>query len=253
MATWTLQQAVGGTDPDGIQAMASVGAAGRLILLAQSHGAAETPATPTDTLSTTYTKLATVEDATNGVGCSWWYGITSAGGANTVQFEASASWRSYQALEYSVDAGTITLDVADDGNLRNHDATTDNIVSDAITTSVADCLVVGLNFDDDNSVTISAGTNFTKVSASEQQFFSGNPVTFEYLTKATAGSVTATYTSSGAGRGAAFVASFKASGGGGGTNATVDMTGVLAAATAAVVAPPKPRPAAPFSEINVRM
>lgn len=39
----------------------------------------------------------------------------------------------------------------------------------------------------------------------------------------------------------------------GGTNATIDMTGVLAGATAAVVAPPKPRPAAPFSEINVRM
>ncbi len=60
---------------------------------------------------------------------------------------------------------------------------------------------------------------------------------------------------------------------GGATNATVDMTGVLAASTAAglvpvpamliaptiagatasVVAPPKPRPAAPFSEINIRL
>lgn len=39
----------------------------------------------------------------------------------------------------------------------------------------------------------------------------------------------------------------------GGTNATVDMTGVLAAATASVVEPPKPRPEAPFSEINVRL
>lgn len=41
--------------------------------------------------------------------------------------------------------------------------------------------------------------------------------------------------------------------GGAGTDATVDMSGVLAAATAAVVAPPKPRPTAPFSEINIRM
>lgn len=49
----------------------------------------------------------------------------------------------------------------------------------------------------------------------------------------------------------AVVATYKAAAGG--TNATVDMTGVLAAATAASVAPPKPRPVAPFSEINVRM
>jgi hypothetical protein len=37
----------------------------------------------------------------------------------------------------------------------------------------------------------------------------------------------------------------------GGTDATV--TGVVAAATASQVAPPKPRPAAPFSEVNLRM
>lgn len=39
----------------------------------------------------------------------------------------------------------------------------------------------------------------------------------------------------------------------GGTSRTIDMTGVFSAATAAAVAPPKPRPANPFSEINVRL
>lgn len=100
----------------------------------------------------------------------------------------------------------------------------------------------------------------------------GYGIATDYRIEASAGSYTVGGTQSASSSGQVGAIAVLAAAGGG-TNATVDMTGVLASATgaglvptpglafapgaaaaaAAVVAPPKPRPASPFSEINVRL
>lgn len=78
----------------------------------------------------------------------------------------------------------------------------------------------------------------------------GDTLYIAYRVAGAAGGYTVATTLSGAEAWTALAVAMKVAAGGG-TNATV--TGVAAASTASVVAPPKPRPTAPFSEINVRM
>lgn len=117
------------------------------------------------------------------------------------------------------------------------------------TTTQADELVFGHQITGDTSVVFTPSGTYTK--GEEDVFFSA----WNQQTQYKIVSATGTYESDGTASTAAaiisMVATLKAAAGG--TNATVDMTGVLAASTASVVAPPKPRPTAPFSEINLRM
>lgn len=212
--TWTNEQAASNPGTSGNVALPSNVKNGSLLVAYSTGDATFDPAeVPTDTLLTTFVRLARVSDATNNVAAVWWYGIAPGAGADTVAFPNSNNFDSYCVAEISVSSGTISLDTKDAGNLRNHTNATDNITSNSISTSVTDVLVVGFNVDDGADVTISAGTGFVKIPNAETHLegFAGNPTTLESLTKASPGSTAATFTSNVSGRGMAFVAAFKSS------------------------------------------
>lgn len=209
MATWTFEQGTGGNGNS--FAFPSNVKAGSLLIAACAGDNGVTPSTPTDTQGNGYSLLSAVNDTTNGIRITWWYAIAGSASANSITFTNMSAFDAYLVAEYSVDAGTISLDTDDDGNLRNHLATTDNITSDSISTSVADELIVGLNVEDGSDVIITEGTGFTKRVETNLEGFTGNPVTLEDKTLASPGSTAATFTGDAAGTGAAFVAAFKTS------------------------------------------
>lgn len=209
MATWTLEQGTG-SNVNSFDFPSNV-KAGSLLLSATAGDRGTTPATPVDSLVNTWNSLGAVDDATNGIRMAWWYAIANGAGADSITFTNMSAFDAYMIAEFSVDAGTISLDVKDNGNLRDHTNATNNITSGSVSVTVAEALVIGFNVEDGANVTITAGTNFAKRVETNLEGFPGNPVTFESYKKPSSGSIAATFTSDVSGRGAAFVAAFKTS------------------------------------------
>lgn len=212
--TWTREQGTGG-NVNSFDFPANV-KAGTVLIAATAGDNGTTPSAPVDTLTNTWVQLGTVDDTTNGIRITWWYAISNGAGANSITFTNMGAFDAYLIEEWSVSAGTVTLDNKDTGNLRDHTNATDNIVSGSFSTVVADELVIGFNVEDGANVVISAGTGFVKHTETNLEGFTGNPVTLEAMTKASPGSVSALFTGDASGRGAAFVAAFKSSAASGG-------------------------------------
>lgn len=119
------------------------------------------------------------------------------------------------------------------------------------TTAQADELVFGTMYAPSSARTFTAGSGFTEIA--ESAFFTAWVQQTEYKVVAATGTYSATATADSATEGIAVVATYKAASSG--TNATVDLDtpNAVASATASSVAPPKPRPANPFVEVNLRM
>lgn len=237
------------------QAFGTSPVSGNLILVALSWGntSAETP-TVADSHSNTYTQIgSTLVDVPNGQCAAVFYAKNITGGANTVTatFPGARDFRRIVIQEFSGASTTAPLDTFAAVQANTTTTGTDGTVTGNITPANNGSLIWGLICPISGTPTIAPGTGFTE--RIETASGVGADLEAEDFVQATAASVDATWTIGTADVWFhAFVASFVPAGGGG-TDATVDMTGVLAAATAAVVAPPKPRPANPFAEVNVRM
>lgn len=144
--------------------------------------------------------------------------------------------------------GIATSSALDQSNSRtafNEDAWS----TSSITPTVANTVVIGFFSSGGGSASTSApDTGWTEL----YEFNASNPTTsvYQVVSDTTARNPSGTWASSQSGADQiGITVNYKSSAGG--TDATV--TAAVSSATAAVVAPPKPRPAAPFSEINVRM
>lgn len=219
---------------------------GNLIYVALSHGGDAATWGVTDNQGNTYTQIRNTRDATNHQDITTFYAKNVTGGSVTVTGSLDPTTRTFRRIsivELSGRDTTAPLDVENGNASLTGSNATDGVVSGSITPTANGAMVVGAVMDTTGVASISAGTGFT-----ERSDLGGLQV--EDLTQATAASIQATWTFSAANGYVAHVAAFKAAGSGG-TDATV--SAAVGQSTASSVAPPRPRPAHPFSEINVRM
>lgn len=213
MAVWTFEQGIGnaGTEP---LAYALNVKSGSLLVVTQAFTPGTlNPVAPTDTRGTSYSQIRKLNDATNGNGSAWWWGISPGAGANSVNFDATgASFAAYMVAEFSVDTGTISLE-AEIGQVQaSNTNATDNVTSTSVTTLGTDRLIVGW-FEDSNNglVSSAAGTGFVERVATNLSGLTNNHVKMESQTLAAAGSVAGTWTVNTNMSGAVvYVAAFKA-------------------------------------------
>lgn len=207
MTTWTHEQTVEETaDTNGIQAYGTNVKAGSLLLamitadpssvfLNPSEGV---QGLPTDTLGNTWKRLPYTISSNNQY-AMWWYAIANGAGANTVTLAnpySTLNFKCFFISEWSVDSGTIKLDVAlaDRGDTAVA-AGTDAIVFPSLESHFADGLCVAI-FDEDNGsgATITAGTGFTM----RRDNTTGQDLHYESRVVSSPGTVTATMTPTGA-------------------------------------------------------
>lgn len=148
----------------------------------------------TDSLSTNYAEIVGAA-TTSGVAIKTWfaYGVATSSGANTITQTPSGGvgwYGSWGILELSGVDTTTPLDV-DGGNSTG----TGTTVSDGITTSAADTIVLAcMSHGNSGTISITEDTGGGWTSAGEVENYSNAPYAWEYQIFSSAGAKTASFT-----------------------------------------------------------
>lgn len=216
MPTWTFEQKKNAIDESPLAFTNNVKSGSLLLCMAGRSGDLWTGSeVPTDTRSNTWTRIDRARNATDNYFGIWWYAISNGAGADTVTLPAGAgSFRASFIAEYSVDAGTISLDQhfgrVQTGTGTGVNATT----STAVTTTANEELVVSVVWTSDG--TTSGWTPGTTISYVERDDITSsdnatNHAAFEDAKQTSAGSVAGTWTAPANANVVVFVATFKTS------------------------------------------
>jgi type II secretory pathway pseudopilin PulG len=190
------------------QAFSSNVTGGSLIVAAVSWDTVSTTTvTCSDSQGNTYTTATNNNDTTNTQALAICYAPNAAGGATTVTatFGASSTTLRLAVHEYRGVAATSPVDVSS-MNVANGTTATDNITSNAATTTVGGDLIFGAVMETAASTTtINAGTGFTRRQITQNELATQDRI------QAAAGSVASTQTFTTALRYTAHMVAFKAS------------------------------------------
>lgn len=210
MAIAHVQTPAGGLASEGGLAFGSNNGAGNLITVITRYSSGGQTVTVTDSRSNTYAlakSFVQTNDSNGTISIHYAYNI--AAGANTVTVDITGTPTTrFIISEFSgVDTSADPLD-----KTAGAEGVGTALASGAVTPATDGQLLLVGGFDS-NTITFSAGTDFTMLTT-----VGGDRLGAEYYIQPTAGSHDGAMTASGTGNWAAVLATFKAPGGGGGTN-----------------------------------
>jgi hypothetical protein len=204
--------------------------AGNLLCNAQSQfqAGAATITTPTDTLAHTYAGMVAEQSLVAGtIKLRSFYVENASGGADTVTFDMSGASTGDITVVVAEFSGALTAAALDQTSSATDSSGSSTAVNSGATAAIAqaDEMVWGAMLHDSGSnLTITQGGGASLVQENEGGA-ANMPIATSYLIVAAIATYSATWTISSGAQWAAHVATFKAAGGGGGTNMPITLTG----------------------------